>query len=158
MTETNRKFATTIEFIEGDPPATDAAPSSAEVTRQLLEKSDARVDRLSARIDELEAQLAEATNAREIAECAAYKYSTKVAEVEAREAKMRAILGGATSNQLISDLKVLLVDVAQIFDGWHADGTPWSEWDESVRRRVTDLLESIDKPNGADAPKVCDTP
>lgn len=31
----------------------------------------------------------------------------------------------------------LLCDIAQILDGWHADGTAWSEWDESVRRRLS---------------------
>ncbi len=34
------------------------------------------------------------------------------------------------------DLESLLCDIAQIFDGWHADGTAWSEWDESVRKRL----------------------
>ncbi len=36
----------------------------------------------------------------------------------------------------------LLVDVAQLLDGWHQDGTAWTEWDESVRKRVSLTLES----------------
>lgn len=42
-----------------------------------------------------------------------------------------------------SDLRSLLVDIAQVFDGWHADGTAWSEWDESVRGRITKVLEDL---------------
>lgn len=40
-------------------------------------------------------------------------------------------------------LRALLVDVAQIFDGWHQDGTAWTEHDESVRKRVSEALKSI---------------
>lgn len=29
--------------------------------------------------------------------------------------------------------------IAQVFDGWHNDGTAWTEWDESVRREVAEL-------------------
>jgi hypothetical protein len=29
--------------------------------------------------------------------------------------------------------------VTQLLDGWHADGTAWSEWDESVRRELIQL-------------------
>lgn len=28
---------------------------------------------------------------------------------------------------------------AQLLDGWHADGTTWSEWDESVRKELSDI-------------------
>lgn len=45
----------------------------------------------------------------------------------------RATLGG------------LLVDVAQLLDGWHQDGTAWSEWDETVRRRVGAMLEAVNQ-------------
>jgi hypothetical protein len=48
------------------------------------------------------------------------------------------------TEQQISELKILLTDIAQIFDGWHADGTVWSEWDESVRRRVSEVLKSLE--------------
>lgn len=30
-------------------------------------------------------------------------------------------------------------DCAQLLDGWHQDGTAWSEWDESVRQHLTQL-------------------
>lgn len=39
----------------------------------------------------------------------------------------------------------LLTDVAQILDGWHNDGTAWSEWDEQVRQRVTALQQQLYK-------------
>jgi hypothetical protein len=42
------------------------------------------------------------------------------------------------------ELKVLLVDIAQIFDGWHADGTHWSDWDKSVRKRIAEALERFE--------------
>lgn len=29
--------------------------------------------------------------------------------------------------------------IAQVFDGWHNDGTAWTEYDESVRREVREL-------------------
>src|SRR5688572_327429 len=35
-----------------------------------------------------------------------------------------------------ADLRQLLCDVSQLLAGWHADGTVWSEWDESVWGRV----------------------
>jgi hypothetical protein len=41
-------------------------------------------------------------------------------------------------------LRALLCDVAQILDGWHADGTVWSEWDESVRERVGMALRALE--------------
>lgn len=37
----------------------------------------------------------------------------------------------------------LLTDVAQLLDGWHNDGTAWSEWDESVRQRVSVELKVL---------------
>lgn len=40
-------------------------------------------------------------------------------------------------------LQDLLVDVAQILDGWHQDGTAWSEWDESVRKRISMWLNVL---------------
>lgn len=36
-----------------------------------------------------------------------------------------------------------LCRVAQLLDGWHQDGTAWSEWDESVRKEVSDLLRAL---------------
>ena len=41
-------------------------------------------------------------------------------------------------------LSQLLIDIAQLLDGWHQDGTAWSEWDESVRRRVMEMMIEID--------------
>lgn len=33
----------------------------------------------------------------------------------------------------------ILTDVCQLLDGWHAD-TAWTEWDEQVRKRASELL------------------
>jgi len=41
---------------------------------------------------------------------------------------------------MTDELRDLLVDVAQLLDGWHQDGTAWTEWDENVRRRVAAAL------------------
>jgi hypothetical protein len=38
---------------------------------------------------------------------------------------------------LVDEVITLLTDVAQLLDGWHNDGTAWSEWDEHVRQQVT---------------------
>lgn len=47
----------------------------------------------------------------------------------------------------------VLTDVSQLLDGWHSDGTAWSEWDESVRGRVSHLQKrfyELDKPFARD--------
>jgi len=38
------------------------------------------------------------------------------------------------------DVVSILMNACQVFDGWHADGTAWSEWDESVRKDLGKLL------------------
>lgn len=40
-----------------------------------------------------------------------------------------------------SELQALLVDVGQVFNGWHSDGTAWSEWDRSVWERAKAFLK-----------------
>jgi thioredoxin-like negative regulator of GroEL len=64
-------------------------------------------------------------------------------------------------------------DCAQLLDGWHSDGTAWTEWDESVRKRLAALwskalavlptqagVEAQPTPEGANAEpwRVIDTP
>jgi len=49
------------------------------------------------------------------------------------------------SSDEICDLRDTLCKVAQLLDGWHQDGTAWSEWDESVRKDVSRLLLKTDK-------------
>jgi hypothetical protein len=54
-----------------------------------------------------------------------------------REAALRAALTFAHQ---------LMPDVSQLLDGWHADGTAWTEWDAGVRSAVSELqrrLESL---------------
>lgn len=40
----------------------------------------------------------------------------------------------------------VLILVAQVFDGWHQDGTHWTEHDESVRQGVSTLLRQTERP------------
>lgn len=40
---------------------------------------------------------------------------------------------------LKSQLDSLLCEVSGIFDGWHSDGTYWTEYDESVRKRIDEF-------------------
>lgn len=42
-----------------------------------------------------------------------------------------------------NELNQLLFEITKIFDGWHSDGTAWSEYDESVRRRIIDFREKM---------------
>lgn len=44
-----------------------------------------------------------------------------------------------TNQPAPAEIDSLLCDVAQLLDGWKADGTAWSPWDQSVRDRVTAL-------------------
>lgn len=37
----------------------------------------------------------------------------------------------------------LLIEVCQLLNGWSQDGSPWSEWDESVRMRLSSLMVDI---------------
>jgi hypothetical protein len=39
------------------------------------------------------------------------------------------------------DVVNTLTNACQVFDGWHQDGTAWSEWDESVRKDLSSLLK-----------------
>lgn len=47
------------------------------------------------------------------------------------------------------DVEGVLVDVCQLLDGWHQDGTVWSTWDEQVRQRVGALLRKVHDLNEA---------
>jgi len=38
-----------------------------------------------------------------------------------------------------AELDELLMWVSGILNGWHEDGTAWSEWDESVRNKVNEF-------------------
>lgn len=38
-----------------------------------------------------------------------------------------------------TEIDSLLCEVAQLLDGWKADGTAWTPWDQSIRDRVTDI-------------------
>jgi hypothetical protein len=41
------------------------------------------------------------------------------------------------------EIDSLLCDVAQLIDGWKADGTAWTQWDQSIRDRVTALRSRL---------------
>jgi hypothetical protein len=38
--------------------------------------------------------------------------------------------------------------IAQLLDGWHADGTCWSKWDEEVRQGVTEIGRTLEPLRG----------
>lgn len=40
----------------------------------------------------------------------------------------------------IDDFRTIANHTAQLLDGWHADGTAWSEWDEIVRKELSKLM------------------
>lgn len=42
--------------------------------------------------------------------------------------------------RLVSALENVLPNVAQLLDGWHQDGTKWSEWDEKVRQQLSQII------------------
>lgn len=64
----------------------------------------------------------------------------------------------AINNFPISELDDLLFHVETIFDGWHSDGTAWSEWDESVRQRLLDFrIKYTYMPNKEQAVQGSDT-
>lgn len=39
----------------------------------------------------------------------------------------------------INELDQLLYEVGTILEGWHQDGTAWTEYDEGVRNKVTEF-------------------
>ena len=44
----------------------------------------------------------------------------------------------------LSGIKNLLCDVSQLIAGWNATDSEWSDWDEGVRKRVSELQNKID--------------
>lgn len=52
----------------------------------------------------------------------------------------------------------VLIDVSQLLDGWHCDGTAWSEWDETVRKRVSELHRKVYSPNTERSHGACRRP
>jgi hypothetical protein len=47
--------------------------------------------------------------------------------------------------QALRDFLDFAPRASQLLDGWHADGTAWSTWDESVRKELSELHTRIDK-------------
>jgi hypothetical protein len=49
--------------------------------------------------------------------------------------------GRALQAEVLRDAVIeTLPSVLQLLDGWHADGTAWTEWDEKVRLMASGLL------------------
>ena len=46
--------------------------------------------------------------------------------------------------RIVEEAPNILCNVAQLLDGWHNDGTVWSEWDESVRKEVSRLQTLVE--------------
>lgn len=60
------------------------------------------------------------------------------------EASIRAawLRAAEVAEQREAQIVNVLTNVCQLLDGWHADGTVWSEWDGAVRLQVSSLLKS----------------
>jgi hypothetical protein len=59
---------------------------------------------------------------------------------------------------IFADIESLLCEVSQVFDGWHQDGTAWSEYDESVRKRCAELQGKLAGKAGKNRPIVAMDP
>jgi hypothetical protein len=54
--------------------------------------------------------------------------------------------------QLRKELEPMInhcTNACQVFDGWHNDGTAWSEWDESVRKEMSGVVRKLYELSGA---------
>jgi len=49
-----------------------------------------------------------------------------------------------TARRLLEEAQHVLPMVTQVLDGWHQDGTVWTEWDESVRISLGALMSRVD--------------
>lgn len=49
----------------------------------------------------------------------------------------------AAMREKFSLLDTLFCDVSQLLAGWHADGTSWSDWDETVRDSVSRIHNQV---------------
>jgi phage-related baseplate assembly protein len=115
------------------------------VCQRMLDQLAERAEKAEAAFRDLrEDEPMEVREARKALRCLYLEVSESVAQdvsrrVEAAFAALRD-LRETSRRESVEDIQRLLVDVAQIFDGWHADGTAWTEWDESVRKRVSAAL------------------
>jgi hypothetical protein len=66
----------------------------------------------------------------------------RVEQAEERIADLEAALQPLVAAVEFADR--LMPDIAQLLDGWHQDGTDWSEWDESVRERLSNLSKILE--------------
>lgn len=51
----------------------------------------------------------------------------------------RAESSNAALREALSKFQYFAPRCSQLLDGWHQDGTAWSEWDESVRKELSEL-------------------
>ncbi len=73
-------------------------------------------------------------------------------EIARLQSALRAAEAQAAAMQKsLQIVRYWLPDVAQLLDGWHADGTSWSEWDESVRQQLSKVQEAAEVALGIDA-------
>jgi hypothetical protein len=57
----------------------------------------------------------------------------------------QSVDGGAREMEQaeLSEFIETITNACQVFDGWHNDGTAWSEWDESVRQKLSKCLARL---------------
>jgi len=75
----------------------------------------------------------------------AFCFTRERDQLKAELAQARA--HNAALLEACDQLPNLLCDVGQLLDGWHNDGTCWSAWDESVRKRVSEAQTKIEEGN-----------
>lgn len=104
----------------------------ADIEQQLTEKS------------------AQLDSARSDAKTAWASFDSIRAEMQALLDNARAEL--AEKSALCEQLEAVLIEVSNVFTGWHSDGTAWSQYDQSVWDKVTaihrELFELLQRAEG----------
>lgn len=84
----------------------------------------------------------------DVAECRPWcphcRLDALIREAEAEPLTRCDERGLAETVERIKEMQDLGPELCQLLDGWHADGTAWSEWDESIRQRLSKLLLSLE--------------
>ena len=73
-------------------------------------------------------------------------YCTDLARMKERD---KGLLGPATcSDAFIEDAINKLTNISSLINGWHGDGTAWTEFDEQCRKDASDLIRQLEAMRG----------
>lgn len=130
----------------------DLDAAEAHVTR-LIADNNAWCSKLAAAEAEVERLLREHEKASQIIQGWEANCDAARAEIATLKGQHVAEIMGLQDGSALRDaralaealslLQSLLCNVAQLLDGWHNDGTTWTEWDESVRQRVSEVMLDV---------------